>query len=151
MSVNAVITRGYGSFGSIPLVVLRGYGQSSPVVPTVDTHDGAYYRKRLKKQQDIIEKRREEKLADAKNLRRLIEEAKNPPSFDEPNNETVEVESVKSQASSIDKTPELLNELAALEKQIKWLALEFDRLALEQRKMKDEEDIMIILEAITIH
>lgn len=43
MSIATIITRGYGTFGTIPLVVTAGYGVGAV---TTSTHDGADDRKK---------------------------------------------------------------------------------------------------------
>lgn len=54
MSIRSVVTRGYGSGGSISLVVVRGYGTvAAPTPSTTDTHDGGFGRR----EQDEIRKR----------------------------------------------------------------------------------------------
>ena len=40
MSIRAIITEGFGSFGTIPDVVRQGFTASEAVLVVVDTHDG---------------------------------------------------------------------------------------------------------------
>lgn len=35
MSISTIVTRGFGLFGSIPKIILRGYGTSAPKFGTV--------------------------------------------------------------------------------------------------------------------
>lgn len=90
MTIRAIITRGYGSGGSIPFVVTRGYAPGAPIVPPVvptDTSVAGGFLLRRRKVEDpeealeIIEAAgtpaQQERAADITPLLYKLEHAKN--------------------------------------------------------------------------
>lgn len=163
MTIATVITRGYGSFGSIGAVILRGYFNGSappPPVVTVDTHDlprhlTKEYLWGLKKRQKALEAKQEEKRYEAEKLRRQIDEARGiyAPE-DEPLTVEPQLKEIANEVTGtiyVDKMPQLLAELSAVSQQIMTMEMERQTLIREARRRKDEHEIQIILQALSIH
>lgn len=163
----ALVTFGYGSFSTASQAVVFGYLSGVAPTPTPpDTHDlplrhddWQRYRDKLRRQQADIQRREAEKIAQAAELRREIDEIRNPTPKEAPKNAThpkkaegtpllavtqdglsrkqaLRIQSILSQIQSALAEAELLAEQAHLLKS-------------EERRRQDEEDITVIDRLLT--
>lgn len=123
------------------------YGHS--VTTGGDTHDlprkaTEGYKKHLKKQRALAEKRQAEKLLEAQELRAQIEQAKSP----QPEPEIVS-EAAFEIGLPVDNLPALLMKLAELEQHVMALERERQNQNTQLQILQDEEDMEIILEMLS--
>lgn len=154
MSIAAVITRGYGTFGSIGAVILRGYLSGATPPPVAgDTHDpylrkaSEKYLKNLKKQQKLLAKRHDEKFEQSLKLRKQIDEARGIYAPEEGEASPLkETENEVTGTIYVDRLAELLKGMELLESQLHSLAIQKAIADRQYRLAKDEEDMRVILE-----
>lgn len=159
MSAAALVTFGYGSFATVNQAAIFGYlGSSAPAVVTPDTHDlprrsTAGYKKYLKQRQKLLDEKQEEKRLEAETLRRQIDEARG---IFPPDDEIIESEQAVETPPApyvpkpyVSRMPELLHGLALLEAHLKLLDAQKKSVERQQRQLKDEDEIQIILEALS--
>lgn len=141
MSIAALTTFGFGSYGSVSLAVVLGYGAGTTPTPTIIGGDDAW-RKHHKRQNQILREREAAKLEARQELRRQIDEALNPPVEQLTRKEKKQVEAQKAQL------PELTLNLELLESELRLLQTELQLHAIETKRLRDEDDIQAILLAL---
>lgn len=168
MSVANVITLGYGSsFGSPANIITLGYlpGTVPPVVVTPDTHDLPWrksdikrYKDKLKRDQELIEAREAEKLAQAADVREQIERALHPERFtavEEP--AAASLVSKKSYPNPVFSKKEeiriatLKNQLNLILAEAEILAEQHRQMRMEAQRIRDEEDMKVLLPLLSLN
>lgn len=158
MSASPIITLGYGStFGLPALIITLGYGISTTPPPVVitDTHDlprqlSEDYKKHLKKREQALEAKRLEKVEEARKLREDIDRARGILPEDDGSIAVVEPIIAKREII-LDPLPGLLVQLDIVKHHLALLNQEQHQLALEARRKRDEEDIQVLLHALSLH
>lgn len=144
MSVGNIVCRsGVGPKATKALFVTHGLGVGAAVIVTKTGGDDAWYRKKLKEQQVILEVRRQEKLEAAQLLRRQLEEAAYPET-EKPISKK-EKRIIEGKRAEI---PELKIDLELLEKELLLLQREVELQAIEARRLREEDDIQAIMLAL---
>lgn len=157
MSASPIITLGYGTtFGLPALIITLGYGISSTPPPVVitDTHDlprqlSEDYKKHLKKREQALEAKRLEKVEEAKKLREDIDRARGV-LVDKPDEQSAIAHEIPSETLR-DIIPDLLAQLSIVKHHLALLHQEQHQLAIEARHKRDEEDIQVLLHALSLH
>lgn len=145
MTIASITTFGFGAYSTINLAVTLGYGSGAVPVVAVDTHDYPdHWRKKLKRQQQAVAAREKEKRAQATDLRRLIEQAANPP-VPFQNLPRHEKKALKAQQAHI---PDWQGQLELIENEIRLLVAEIQLQAMVANKRREEDDIQAILLAL---
>lgn len=117
----------------------RGYSSGSSIA-RVGGDDA--WRKHHKRHQQILRKREEEKLEQARDLRRLINAARNQELIDA-------VSPAEEKIIQSTPVPDLAAQLELLENELRLLAVQLQLDAIEAKKWRDDDDIAAIL--LTLH
>lgn len=154
MSIATLITHGLDtSDASVAYLVLHGLGAfgSAPPVTTTGGHflptkkQYSQYKQRIIVQQRALEVREQQRLAQLRDIRRLIEEAINSPVPIE-NIAVKEPVSTRKNKALTAYDPALHGRLAFVEHELLEIGRQMAALQAEYRRQKDEDDIQVILE-----
>lgn len=164
MSASPIITLGYGStFGLPALIITLGYGLGvTPPATGGDTHDYPIskddwrrYKKHLRKERQALERAQADKLAEAQDIRRTIDDIRNPKPPAEP--EKPSLQAKKGYAPDVvpmvppvinkkqqKKIQALMNEIRMKLAEAELLAEQARLIREEERRRQDEDDMRVI-------
>lgn len=150
MSISTVVTRGYGSFGTISEVVTRGYSTSQAVTSRGDY--GATeeeYQEQLRRNRKRLEKLQKRKEEDKARLRELIRAAAHGPEIAEEAKELLEaipaaVIAPHQTAASSANVARLEMEIASVHSRIAELETKIEAHRAEQDEEDDIEALLLL-------
>lgn len=138
MSIASITTFGFSA--TVNYAVTLGYDQGAPATGKIGGDDA--WRKHHKRHQQILRQREDEKLAQARDLRRIINAARNPELIDA-------VSPAEEKIIQSTPVPDLTAQLELLENELRLLAVQLQLDALEAKKWRDDDDMAAIL--LTLH
>jgi DNA repair exonuclease SbcCD ATPase subunit len=153
MSISTVVTRGYGSFGTIAAVVTRGFFPDAVVVQAVSRGDyGATeeeYQAQLRRNRKRLKQLQKRKEEDKKRLRKLIREAVYGPEIAEEAQELLEaipaaVIAPHQTAASSANVERLEVEIEAVHSRIAELETKLEAHRAEQDEEDDIEALLLL-------